>query len=286
MFLSAIVAIYSCQAGKTELTSTMPIKKEAVKFQELPATLILKEQNIRMTAQRYALSSLPQLDSLVLTEVYIPMPGTDGKFNLLSVKRGEQYNIALTGGGQAFVNAATLLSINFSFGQKNYITQGKTWFKTEKEPSIIIAGEFTIALWPHSKLNVDNYPDDAHIMISLKEGHAIVSRYGQTIPLPPQFEIRLERATGKIETKMIHLDVSSWTVGGCRSWEVDFNYAIRDIGRLYNKDVFFADTSVKKQPLDIGYRTSTIEQVIDEYNSKLASAKLQLSEDSLKVVKR
>lgn len=97
LLVGTAIVLCNCKPGKTELGLARFSKKEAAKYNEYPATVILKEQNIRMTATRYALSTLPEIDSTILTEVYIPIPGTNGKFSMFSVQRGEQYNIMLPG---------------------------------------------------------------------------------------------------------------------------------------------------------------------------------------------
>lgn len=281
ILLAAVVCILcSCKPGKTKLVSTTPVKKGAAKFKENPVTVIARDKNLRMTALRYALSSLPEIDSLALTPVNLFIPGTNGKFYMLPVHRGEQYNIVLPGKDQVFVNAGTVFLTNFQPGQKYHIVVGKAWFKTEKEEAVVKADELTVNLWPNSKLNVDNYADDPNIIISLISGYATITRQGKNWELPPQTEIWLEKATGKILTKGITVDLTSWTVGAFRRFGVDFTYHMREVGRLYNKDIYIRDINTETHPLNFDYRYTSIEQVLNLY-SQSDSMKLELRGDSL-----
>ena len=282
VLLAGVVCILcSCKPGKTKLASTMPVKKEAIKFEENSVTVIVQDKNLRMTALRYALSSLPEIDSLAVIPVDLSIPGTNGKFYMLPVHRGEQYNLVLPGNDQVFINAGTVFFTNFQPGQKYHIVFGKAWFKTEKEEAIIKADEITVNLWPNSKLNVDNYDDDPNIIISLSSGYATITRHGKNWKLPPQSEIWLEKATGKIVTKGIKVDLTSWTVGGFRRFGVDFTCHMREVGRLYNKDIYIGDINTETHPLNFDYRYTSIEQVLNLYNSQSDSMKLELRGDSL-----
>lgn len=282
--LVAFVAMYSCQSGNSELKFSVPDKTNLpATFKEYPATVILKEDSIRMTAARYALPSLPRMDSIELAPVYLPMYSTNGKFYMLSVKRGEQYNIMLPGRDRAFVNAGTLFFMNLQAGKKNYVIQGKAWIKAEMDSAIIKTDELTIIVRPGSKINIDNYPNDSNTIISLTEGYARVVKYGDTIHLIPKWEVWVKKATGRIISKMSPVDVTSWTVGTFRRWDIGFRSVMSEIGRLYDKDVYIGEIDGETHALNFDYRNSTLEQVVELYNNTLPSVKLEISGDSLKV---
>lgn len=287
LLYAAFVAISSCQSRESELK--IPIQettKLPEKFREYQSTVILKEDNIRMIAARYALPSLPQMDSTILTSVYYPFTTTNGKFSKLHVRRGEQYNITLPGQDRVFVNAGSELLMNLQGGRKYYVLHGKTWFKTERDSAIILADSFLVNLQPHSKLNIDNYASDGDIIISLIAGSAKITHKDHSFPLLPEWEILLNRNPRPIPhimTKMCTVDVTAWTVGGFRCWDVGFNSVMNEIGRLYNKDVFIDKMPGQLHGLSCDYRNCTIEEVVDLYNSRLKGVKLELSGDSLKV---
>jgi hypothetical protein len=278
------VAMYSCQSGKTELKCFLREKINLpARFIEYPSTVIM-ENSIRMNAVRHALSSLPQMDSIFLTPIYYPLPGTNGKFSMLPIRRGEQYNIMLPGGDRIFANAASKLYINFQPARKNYVVQGKVWIKAERDSAYIKTGPFKILLLPGGQINIDNYPNDSNIVISLINGLAIIMHPDHPIPLFANEEINIDRASGKTKIKKVSVDVTSWTVGVFRHWGVGLNYVINDMGRLYDKNVFTGEIDARAPALNFNYRDSTIDQVIKLYNRTLSSVQLELSGDSLKVL--
>lgn len=281
---AAIISLYCCQTSKTELKFSVQEKTNLPAiFREYPSTVILKEDNIRMNAVRYALANLSQMDSTVLTSVHYPYPGTNGNFSKLDVRRGEQYNITLPGEDRLFVNAATELLMNFKAGQKTYVLHGKTWFKSVKDSATIQLDSLIVNLAPHSKINIDNYTSDSDIIVSLTEGSAKIIHDGYSYSLLPKWEMTLNRATGKIKTKMFPVDVTSWTVGGFRHWDIPFNSVINEVGRLYNKEVYIENVCGKLRGLDIDYRNTPIEEVAETYNALMPSIILEISGDSLKI---
>ena len=50
---------------------------------------------------------------------------------------------------------------------------------------------------------------------------------------------------------------------------------------LYNKDIYIGDINTETHPLNFDYRYTTIEQVLNLYNSQSDSIKLELRGDSL-----
>jgi hypothetical protein len=278
----------SCKSGESESVLIRLGQEEPDDFIEYPSTLVLKEQNLRFNARKYAISSLPKIDSVVLTPVNIPMPGTNGKFDMLAVKRGEQYNVQFPGNSRAFINAATLFFVNFSSPHKYYIVQGKAWLKSGNDSVSIKADDFTIHLAPNSALNVDNYLDDSNIIISLIEGAAKVTWQGDSMQLAGNREIWMARRTGKMKTTSGSVDVTDWTRGAFRQFDVDFIYQINELGRLYNKDVYIGDisgTEDKTYPLDFNYRNVAIKHAVNYYNN-INAIDVRLSGDSLIVSKR
>jgi hypothetical protein len=287
LLLGAFIALYCCQPGRTKLKFTTQEKSNfPAWFKKYQSTVILKEDNIRMMADRYALSSLEQMDSTILTSVPFPFPGTNGKFSKLEVRKGEQYHIILPGKDRVFVNAGTQLLMNFQEGRKYYILHGKTWFKSEQDSAIIQADSFIVNLSPRSKVNIDNYASDSDIIISLTEGTATIIHRNKSHSLIPGWEIVLKRATGKLITKMSPVDVTSWTVGGFRRWDLNFSSIMNEIGRLYDKEVYIDKIDETTHGLNLDYRNYTVEQVVNIYDTTLPSVRLQLCGDSLKVCSR
>lgn len=285
--LTITLAIFVWCACQSERDSRhiMKVVDSEVKYKRYDETLVIKEGNKKLRAERYSLDSHSAFDSTVLSEVYIPLPFASGKFNVLSLKKAELENIILPGKAQAFVGAGTLLFLNIL--QNYYIVQGKAWIKTGERPATIKADEIYIQLAANSAVNVDNYPNDSNIIVSITEGHAKIFRYTDSVSFSHGWELLMDRKTGKIKTRSNTIDVTSWTNGGLRRWGVDFTYHMNDVGRVYNKNVYVGDlTGLNISPLNYNYQNATIEQVVVLYNTNYPEIKMELKGDSLLVQKR
>lgn len=167
----------------------------------------------------------------------------------------------------------------------NFIVQGKAWIKTENDTAMVNTDDFTICILPHSKVNIDNYLDEPNTIISVMEGDVVVSHHNEHLPILPHEELWFNKSKQKTQIKKITIDVTSWTVGTFRRYPVDLKYQMREIGRLYNKSIYL-DPALKDgifPRLNFYYRKSTIEQIVNGYNSEPVPAKFELVGDTLKV---
>lgn len=285
--LGVILFVQSCDSGRSELAlpKAKPEPKRMPTFSGYNSIIQMKEDHITQRVTKHSLLVTSGNDTTTLTHVHLPCPGTNGDFYMLNAKRGEQYTIPMLNKGSIDVSAATTMFTDLSISNRTCIIRGRACFITDRFPMTVYADEFKIQIPPYSSVNVENYLDDPTIIISAIKGNCRVDRFGEIIMIGEHQEVWADRDKSNSKIKNMQADASSWINGKYIHDDVDLSYAVRELGRLYDKNVITSGIDSSIQHLTIPYRNATLDDMLQVYSDAYAYLKFEVNGNNLFVQK-
>ncbi|WP_152542463.1 FecR family protein [Pedobacter sp. V48] len=173
------------------------------------------------------------------------------QYNTLYTPRGGKYNLTLADGTQVMLDAASSITfpVSFNGGERRVKVTGQAYFKVAhdaKKPFFVVSkGQLIKDLG--TEFNVDAYPDESGVKVTLAEGLVEVGNSGSTVSLVPGQQAR---ATGshRIEVMKVRVaDVVAWKNG----WFVFHNEPVMNVmkqaARWYDVDIQYQGQPITKR---------------------------------------
>ena len=284
--LSVIPGTLFSQKKKEE--SIFP-KKPPTGFYARKVILFLPEEKTGITALEYGVGRPYGGDTLTLRhhQEISPKDSSITNYYLLPVALGQQFDFGLPGEIHITVNAGTFLEIAYNKkGTKEFKIKGEAYFQTGKQvDSITIhAGDLTITGSKESTLNIFNYDQEQHQVVSLGKGLVNILHKGQVIRLN-------ERGTeGWLPDKSNEIvvrhnspaEIQAWVKGRLMQLQVDLDYQLRLLSRWYKIQIVYVKNDVQNgKPINFPYRITTVEEMIKNYSFANPNLDISLEERAI-----
>ncbi|WP_437369254.1 FecR family protein [Maribacter litoralis] len=164
-------------------------------------------------------------------------------YNTLRVPYGKKFNLQLSDGSKAFLNAGSSIKYPVRFLQgmeRRVFLTGEVFLEVEKDsahPFIVNADNINIQVLG-TKFNVNAYPEDDTADVVLVEGSVQLRGDGDnldSIRLKPGFKGSYNKKTQNFDTKEVITDIyTSWMEGELVFRNMTFQNILKKLERHYN----------------------------------------------------
>jgi transmembrane sensor len=190
--------------------------------------------------------------------------------NTMTTPRGGQYQLSLSDGSKAWLNAASSITFPtvFNNNKREVIITGEVYFEIaadRNKPFFVKTPTEEIAVLGTS-FNINAYPDESDEKTSLVDGKIKIN---QTILSPGQ-----AYANGKIIKTNIDQDIA-WRKGGFNFNNMSLTAVFRQLSRWYNIDIKYAGKIPNKEINGEMGRDLNLSQVLKALNGMDIHAKLE-----------
>lgn len=184
---------------------------------------------------------------------------------------GARTHFTLPDGSSGWLNSGSTLKfpVKFSGNERNLKLTGEAWFDVVKNPQIPFVvnalGVDVVALG--TKFNVQAYPDNKSVDVTLESGKVIVNRKtnNQTkfiTELKPGDQLSVSRKKlNPVKGKVVELEkVTAWKEGKLVMRNEKMSEVIKKLERWYNIKITVKDKEIE----DYSYRATFQDETIDE----------------------
>lgn len=193
-------------------------------------------------------------------------------YNQLTVPYGKKFEIKLSDGTLAYLNAGSSLKypINFLKNQKREIfLVGEAFLevaKDSKRPFVVYANDLDVSVLG-TKFNVSAYPEDNTTEVVLVEGSVELQAFKQEgIVLEPGFKGSHDRSSNNIIKKPVITDIyTSWMKGGLVFRDTPFENILKKLERHYNVSIDNRDQEFSKVNFSANFGNESIEEVLNYF---------------------
>ncbi|MBX2914491.1 MAG: FecR family protein [Cyclobacteriaceae bacterium] len=168
----------------------------------------------------------------------------DVVFNTLTTPRGGQYQVMLSDGSRAWLNAESSIYFptNFTGNERRVRITGEVYFEIEKNPDMpfkVEVGQIEIrVLGTH--FNINAYDSQDIVKTTLLEGSVEVIREKSALTLRPgqQAQVTSNGETNVIENVNID-EVMAWKAGFFQFNSADIETVMKQVARWYDVEVIY-----------------------------------------------
>ncbi|WP_147676682.1 FecR family protein [Algibacter pacificus] len=194
-------------------------------------------------------------------------------YNTLTVPYGKRFEIELSDGTTAFLNAGTSIKYPVKFinglDRQVFIT-GEAYFKVAKDsmhPFIVNADKLNVKVLG-TEFNVQAYPEDTVSEIVLVEGSVALyedaKQSTKKTILKPGYQARFNRLNNNIKTKTVKTDIyTSWIYGELVFRNMSFENILKKLERYYNIDIENKNSSLSKTILNASFGNEPIDVILE-----------------------
>lgn len=168
----------------------------------------------------------------------------DVVFNTLTTPRGGQYQITLSDGSKAWLNAESSIYFptNFTGNERRVRITGEVYFEIEKNPDMpfkVEVGPIEIRVWG-TQFNVNAYDSREIVKTTLLEGSVELTRAKSSLTLRPgqQAQMTSNGEINVIENVNIG-EVVAWKTGYFQFNSADIETVMQQVARWYDVEVIF-----------------------------------------------
>lgn len=197
-------------------------------------------------------------------------------YNKLTVPFGKKFELFLSDGTRAYLNAGTSIKypVKFLKGQERMVfLTGEAFFEVAEDtehPFIIKADELNIRVLG-TKFNVSTYPEDPATDVVLVEGS--VGLYGtteefdaETFLLEPGHKGSFDKREGKLVSEAVPTGVyTSWIEGELVFRNMSFENILKKMERNYNVTITNRNQNIAKEKFNARFRNEPLEKVLSYF---------------------
>lgn len=200
-------------------------------------------------------------------------------YNTLRVPFGKKFELLLSDGTTAFLNAGTSLKypVNFLPGKdREVFLDGEAFFdvtKNEKSPFIINATQLNVRVLG-TKFNVSNYEEDDVTDVVLVEGsvglYGTKEKFGgeSTTMLTPGYKGSFFKEKSDIATEKVNTAIyTSWIHGDLVFRNMTFENILKKLERNYNVSITNHNLSLAQEKFNASFRKSPIDTVLKYFKT-------------------
>ncbi|AUC85183.1 iron dicitrate transport regulator FecR [Polaribacter sp. ALD11] len=194
-------------------------------------------------------------------------------YNTLSVPYGKRFELELSDGTTAYLNAGTSIKYPVKFlngmERKVFIT-GEAYFKVTRDsahPFIVNADKLNVKVLG-TAFNVQAYPEDTVSEIVLVEGSVALykdsKKTGNKTLLTPGFKASFNRQNSAITTKKVLTGVyTSWINGELVFRNMTFENILKKLERHYNIEILNNNSKLSKTLLNASFGNESIAVILE-----------------------
>ena len=182
-----------------------------------------------------------------------------GEYHTLRIPRGGEYTLILSDGTRVFLNAESRLKypVNFSSDIRKVELEGEAYFEVHRDslhPFIVEAREVQVNVLGTS-FGVRAYPDEERILTTLVKGKVNMVADGRLLVLRPEEQAVFDLKSNDLTLATVNTELFvGWKDGRLVFDNCPLEHILKDLGRWYSFDVFYADPIVKKVPFSLNIR--------------------------------
>ncbi|RAV30243.1 FecR family protein [Sinomicrobium soli] len=245
-------------------------------------TLELEDGSLRIIEENGSLAITGNDGSVIGRQkgkeiVYSGGDGTgDLKYNTLKVPYGKTFELRLSDGTRAYLNAGSSLKypVRFLKGRDRsvYIT-GEAFLEVEKDslhPFIVVTDNVNIRVLG-TKFNISAYPEDETSDVVLVEGAVSLYEAGKqydpsnVVVLKPGFKGSFNKKEKKISREQVTTSLyTSWMEGELIFRNMSFGNIIKKLERHYNVSIVNENKELAVKKFNANFGTQPIEKVLQE----------------------
>ena len=203
-------------------------------------------------------------------------------YNTLTVPYGKRFEIELSDGTTAHLNAGTSIKypVKFLNGMERQVfITGEAYFKVAKDslhPFIVNADQLNVKVLG-TAFNVQAYSEDNVSEIVLVEGSVALyddrENQEEHTLLKPGYKASFNRKNNQIKTKTVHTNIyTSWMHGELVFRHMTFENILKKLERYYNIDIENNNSKLSKTVLNASFGNEPIEVILqslkENYNIK------------------
>lgn len=194
-------------------------------------------------------------------------------YNKLTVPYGKRFEIELSDGTTAHLNAGTSIKYPVKFlkgmNRQVFIT-GEAYFKVTKDiahPFIVNADKLNVKVLG-TEFNVQAYPEDSTSEIVLVEGSVALYEDTQNLKektiLTPGHKASFTRSNNHITTTTVRTNIyTSWINGELVFRNMTFENILKKLERYYNLEITNHNTKLSKTILNASFGNETIDIILE-----------------------
>jgi transmembrane sensor len=171
-------------------------------------------------------------------------PQNANAMNTLTVPRGSAIaSIVLQDGSKVFLNAASSLTfpVVFNGNERSVQLTGEAYFEIAKDPQrkFVVTSGRIVAEVLGTHFNMNTYPDEEAIHVTLLEGSVKVSSGTSAAIIQPNTEAVCQGNTVQVNTRVDIDQVMAWKNGSFNFRNADLPAVMRQISRWYDVDIAY-----------------------------------------------
>lgn len=192
--------------------------------------------------------------------------------NSIVTAKGNQYQITLSDGSKAWLNAASSLKFPavFGAGERRVEITGEVYFEISKDPSrpfVVnwqnMAGKSGTVKVLGTHFNVNAYPDESVVKTTLIEGKVSMLYEKQMIHLLPGSEGTFDNSNDHLRTQPGDIEQAiAWKEGSFEFHNTSLDNIMRQLARWYDIEVVFEEAIQNKTFYGSIRREATLSQAL------------------------
>ncbi len=177
---------------------------------------------------------------------------TEVMYNTVEIPRGGEYRLELADGTKVWLNAATELRfpVNFVGDVREVYLKGEAYFqvKRDEEHPFMVHTSMGVVEVLGTSFNVRDYEEEREVVTTLETGKVIYvsGNSKEKVMLKPGYQA-LEKEASPVKVRKVNpVQYIGWREGKYVFEDVALEDIMQTLGRWYDIDVVYADSTVKK----------------------------------------
>ena len=181
------------------------------------------------------------------------------EYHTLKVPRGGEYTLVLADGSKVFLNAESSLKypVLFSGDLRKVKLEGEAYFEVKRNPEkpfVVDIGGMQVNVLG-TTFGIRAYADEREIRTTLVSGRVNVSAGKQVYELKPSEQAVFDKQTEAVKVAAVDTELFvGWKDGRLVFDNCSLERILKDLGRWYSFEVFYATSAAKEIPFSLNIR--------------------------------
>jgi len=231
-----------------------------------------KISNIRFQTNKWLrVAAIFMLPVFTAAGMYFYMSGKGNSTTplIVAVERGQKANITLPDGSKVWLNSESKLiyAADFNVDKRELQLNGEAYFEVAhnpEKPFIVRSNDISVKALG-TAFGMKAYKEDNIISSILMKGKVLVTTPdGEAILLPNERIMYNKSTHKKIQNSVTNAkDFTGWIHNQLRYEDVSLQEIAKDIQRIYNIEIVFADSQLKNQRFTGSIDNNSLESVLN-----------------------
>ena len=181
------------------------------------------------------------------------------QYNLLAVQKGGEYMLTLGDGTRVWMNADSRLKYPVCFNDtlREVFLEGEAYFEVKRNPEkpfVVDIGGMQVNVLG-TTFGIRAYADEREIRTTLVSGRVNVSAGKQVYELKPSEQAVFDKQTEAVKVAAVDTELFvGWKDGRLVFDNCSLERILKDLGRWYSFEVFYATSAAKEIPFSLNIR--------------------------------